>query len=835
MHGAFLRRGGGRRLAALLLWQAGVFARAAIAVDLDVVTRDSSDRAIPGVQVQLEAGGKLVTAAQTGAGGNAHWSGLKPGRYDVVTVREGFAPARKADLDLTSTGPTTVELTLVPIPAQHESIDVKDTATPLDLGASAPESLPPQSAKELPSRPATVADALPLVPGVVRQPGGGLVMSGGGEHRSALIVNSADVTDPATGQFGLTVPIDVVQTLNVLQTPILAEYGRFTAGLVSVETRRGGDKWKWELNDPFPDFRIRSYHMRGIRDATPRLNLEGPLIEGKLYFSEGLDYEVRKTEVFELAFPYNQKKQEGFNSFAQLDWIASSRQLVTATVHVAPQRMDYVNMDYFNPLPTTPEASTRNYTGTVADKLTIFGGVLDNTFSMTRFDAGVWGQGQQDLTMTPLGNSGSYFAQQSRQASRWSWAPVYTFASVHWLGTHNFKMGAYLAKTTDDGRVLEHPIDLKNAAFQLFETIDFTGGQPFQMADTEGAVFGEDHWLVSPRLAVDVGIRTESQQVSESFRVAPRAGIAWTPSIRTGTVFRAGFGLFYDRVPLNVYSFAQYPNQLVTDFGAAGQVIGGPFLYQNGLGMVNTRFPFVLNEPSAGNFSPRSATGSYQVEQPLTSHLKLRLGYMQSQSAGLVLMNRVAPDPVTNIGGNLLTGNGQSRYHQFEVTARVRVDDRRELFFSYVRSRARGDLNDFATYLGTFALPILRPNQFGNLPSDLPNRFLAWGLVHLPWKFQVAPLVEYRSGFPYAVVDAAQNWVGVPYISRYPTFLSIDSRISKDFKVNPKYSIRLSVSAYNLTDHFNPEAVHNNVADPAYGYFFGQRGRHFTADFDVLF
>ena len=34
---------------------------------------------------------------------------------------------------------------------------------------------------------------------------------------------------------------------------------------------------------------------------------------------------------------------------------------------------------------------------------------------------------------------------------------------------------------------------------------------------------------------------------------------------------------------------------------------------------------------------------------------------------------------------------------------------------------------------------------------------------------------------------------------------------------------------------YNPEAFHNNLGDPAYGLFFGQRGRHFTADFDVIF
>jgi hypothetical protein len=785
--------------------------------------------------VRLQAGKNVLYSTQTDGDGHANFQDLKPGFYDLVAAKAGFEPTGKNQIDLTTGITASIELTLVPALTRSESIEVRESTDPLLQSASTPSQLPGQTIRELPGRPATVSDALPLVPGVIRVPGGGLVMSAAGEHRSALVVNSADVTDPATGQFGLTVPIDVVETLNVFQTPFLAEYGRFTAGIVSVETRRGGDKWKWDLNDPFPDFRIRSYHVRGIRDATPRINAEGPLIEGKLYFSEGLNYEIRKTAVYELPFPNNQKKQQGVNSFAQLDWIVSSRQLVTATLHVAPQRSDFVNMDYFNPQSTTPDASTQNYTATVADKLTIGGGILDNTFSFTRFDARVWGQGQQDFTITPQGNSGSYFAQQNRQAARTSWAPTFSSPAVQWLGVHTFKAGVYLARSTDQGQVTEHPINILDATGQLLEQIDFVGGQQFQMRDMEEAFFVQDHWLVTPKLAFDLGIRTESQELSSSLRLAPRAGVAWTPFARIGTTFRAGFGLFYDRLPLNVYSFESYPSQAISYFDAAGQVTAGPILYQNLLGTIDSNFPFVIRDQSPGNFSPRSATGNIQVEQPLTSHLKLRIGYMQSQSAGLVVLNRVPPDAINGPGVTLLTGTGQSRYRQFEASARLRLHDKRQLFFSYVRSRARGDLNDFSTYLGTFALPILRSNQFGNLPADLPNRFLAWGLVQLPWGFRVAPLIEFRSGFPYAVTDAAQNFVGLPYSSRFPTFFSIDSRISKDFKVTPKYTVRLSVSSYNLTDHFNPEAIHANIADPAFNQLFGQRGRHFTADFDVIF
>src|SRR5262249_54772997 len=151
------------------------------------------------------------------------------------------------------------------------------------------------------------------------------------------------------------------------------------------------------------------------------------------------------------------------------------------------------------------------------------------------------------------------------------------------------------------------------------------------------------------------------------------------------------------------------------------------------------------------------------------------------------------------------------------------------LFFSYVRSRAVGDLNDFNTYLGSFPAPIVRPNQYSTLPTDMPNRFLTWGLVQLPGKIRILPTIEYRSGFPYLVTDPAQNYVGAPYQNRFPHFLSVDARVSKDIKVSAKYSVRFSVSSYNLTNHYNPEAVHNNVGDAAYGYFFGQRGRRFTA------
>jgi hypothetical protein len=141
-------------------------------------------------------------------------------------------------------------------------------------------------------------------------------------------------------------------------------------------------------------------------------------------------------------------------------------------------------------------------------------------------------------------------------------------------------------------------------------------------------------------------------------------------------------------------------------------------------------------------------------------------------------------------------------------------------------------------YLGNFPIPLIHPDTYSNLPGDLPNRFLAWGRVETHvWGVAVLPIIEYRNGFPYAMFDASQNYAGVPYgdQSRFPEFFSADARLSKDFKINSKYSLRLSLTGFNLTNHFNALAVHANIADPQYGVFFGNWHRRYRFDFEVLF
>ena len=119
----------------------------------------------------------------------------------------------------------------------------------------------------------------------------------------------------------------------------------------------------------------------------------------------------------------------------------------------------------------------------------------------------------------------------------------------------------------------------------------------------------------------------------------------------------------------------------------------------------------------------------------------------------------------------------------------------------------------------------------------MPNRLLAWGTFSLPHRVTIAPIFEVRTGFPYSVRDAEQNFIGERNSdrTRFPRFVSLDAEIAKDFQVTKKYGIRLSLRGFNLTNHFNPRNVRANTADPGFGQFLSPYHRFFSGGFDVLF
>ena len=810
-------------------------AAAEFPAQVNILVVDDKNQPVAQARIAVTTDDKDVTIVATDASGKAGVVLPAEGTYLLIITKKGYLDVQTTVDATKSSEPPPVDVVLNAVHLSQQSVDVKGTAdNPVTDASSSQQSLPTAQAKVSPTRPVTLTDALPLIPGIVRGQDGTVKIAGMGEDHSALLVNSVDVTDPATGNFGLSVPIDSVQTVEVSVMPYLAQYGRFTAGVVSAETRRGGDKWDFSLNDPFPDWRIRSAHLEGVKDATPRFNLSGPIIKDKLYFLEGAEYLLYKYEARTLPYPDNYSTSQAINSFTQLDWIINKDQTLTASLHWAPHTLDYVGLNYFDPQPVTPNANFHEATATIMHRWSLGGGLLQSTLAETNVSSDVTPhEGSQVMVLQPTGNSGNYFSQEARDSSRYEWIENYTVKPLHFFGDHTIQIGSVLGHSENEGQFYARPVLIQNASGETLQRINFVGGRPFDLSDFEPAVFVQDHWVVNPQLALDLGVRYEEQTITSTTRTAPRGGFVWSPDSGTTTV-RGGTGIFYDSVPLDIYAFNSYPSQLITTYGPDGLPLGPPVHYVNLTDQaVQSKFPFIDRRDKTGNFAPYSIAWNLEGERILSRMLTVRLKFLQSWEDGMITLE---PEVVDRRHATVLGSGGSAETRQLEFTSRIGAEVNRQFYFSYVRQYAYGDVSSASNYLGNFPFPVVRSGLIAALPSEIPNRFLLWGTYSLPKKFMVNPHLELRNGFPYQPTDVLQQWVqttGPQY--RYPRYFSADVAVAKDFQVRQEHAVRLTLTVQNLTNHFNPLQVHSNTGDPQYGQFFGNWDRKYLLDFDYLF
>jgi len=824
-------------LAFAFVWLSGRYLQGyqgtpAAPVDIEIV--DTQGGLMPDVDVVLMKGNQVLTRTKTGTDGHTLVR-LGRGQYTLTIRRAGYTPIDQVVDTRSMLGPV-LEVKVALIPQTQETVTVEANDEEITSQTSSPgESIRPQEANESPLRPLTLTDALPLIPGVVLAPNGQTQIQGAGEMHSALIVDSVDSGDPATGRFGLSAPIDVVDSVHVLMSPYLAQYGRFTAGVVTAETRPGGNKWHYDLNDPLPEFRIRSGHVRGLKSATPRLSFGGPIMPDRVSISEGLEFVDNKVPIRTLPFPINETKTMSLNSFTRADVTLTPRQTLTTTFHAAPQNTQYANLDFFNPQPVTPNDYTRTYTGTVTHRLAIGDALLQTTLSVGEFTTTITPLGSLGMIVLPTGNSGNYFASQQRHSRRFEWNELWSLATINSLGSHKIQVGSSFARVTDEGQLDAKTITMFDNQGVKIRTIGFTSGSPYDRSDQQPAVFVQDHWSVNSHFAIDAGIREEAQTITTTTRLAPRLGFVWNPSKDGHTTISGGIGMFYDSVPLNVYAFSHYPEQIITDYLPNGATSGDPQTYLNLTSeAVASGSPLVDQDHKIGNFAPYTTAWSLQFQHHFSDHLTMRAKYLESHGSGLIT---ISPEVVQGQNAYVLAGNGSSRYRQFELTAEISLRPSTKFYASYVRSLSEGSLNESDTYLGDFSSPFIRANLYTNRAGDLPNRFLTWGSLALPWKINVYPMLELRSGFPYQSVDVYQNYIQSMILdsARLPTYFAGDARVAKDVKLNSKYTLRPSISVTNITNHFNALQVHTNTDDPQYGQVFGSYDRHERFDLDVVF
>lgn len=797
-------------------------------------TRDDSVVPVAGISLTLSrdpSSGTPLTAG-TDENGRYEFQKLEPGTYSISISTPGFKPDAKSVV-LHAKEQIAQDFSLQ-LEAVSEKIEVTGTTPGVftESAAPPPVTLTNTELKTIPTPQEKVKDIIPLTPGVIKTLDSKLAFKGAEEDQSLLLVNSARTTDPVTGSFGVPIPTDAVESFAVNKTPYDASLGSFSGGLTTIETKPPEDQWAFKVRSIVPTIRGKQGEIVGISEATPGVAFSAPIIRHKLLFSEVFQYDLKKYTIEGLPWPHDVSKKQGFNSFSTLEAILSPKHLLTLTVNAFPLRWENYDISALIPPPASNSLNQSGVAVGLADRYQFTSGAVFSFISQyMRFDSNAHGQGTADMTINPEGYGGNYFNQWSRRGKEFQAVPSYQFQKKHWHGEHVIRVGMDIDWRSFFGTTESRPIHVLRQDHSLAELITFAP-TPSQISSvTSVAEFIQDHWVLNSNWSLDLGARLSSETVGWAAAFAPRAGLAYSPGSSGKTVIRAGAGVFYGVLPLLAANFAANPTRAVSEFDPSGLLIGSPITYTNVY--AGGKNPLVSTTlPSQPGTTPRNITWNAQVEQELRKNLRLRVGYLDSHTTYLF---EVVPytSPTGGQSFMALTNIGSSHYRELETTARWTFRERDQVNASYIWSQARGDLNSLSSVFIPFAAPVIRPNVFGILPFDVPNRLVAYGIFALPWKLTFSPLVDVHSGYPYSPIDERQQYVGTPNGQRFPEYFSLDLKLYREFRIpflgkrsGKSHHIRLGVYTLNVTDHGNYNTVYNNVASPFYGEFVGFLYRH---------
>ena len=765
--------------------------------------------------------GPTIVQTETDEAGRFEFRDIQPGTYTIEVAAPGLSATQIVTVEASKGADIPLELKPATV---EESVTVTASAnedpesSPSPTGTISSNTL--QNAPNMDDRAESV---LPTLPGVVRGPDGRINMKGARTTQSGALVNSANATDPATGGPGISMPIDVVASESVISNPYDPEYGKLTGAITTLDTKTSDfEKFHFSVHNFLPRARVRDGTIDGIGSATPRVTFTGPIWSDHIGFTQSLEYRFVRTPVNSLPASERDTTLASLNSYTQFDLNLTTKQTATVSLAVYPQRLQYLGLNTFTPQSATSDYHQRGYqlygqhrylTGTES--------VLTSQFSYKTFDVDITPAGPGPYQLMLETTAGAFFNSQIRRGSRFDWQETYQFGPRHFLGTHQWRAGLEYARSTYGGRQSFAPVEILGAKESPIERITFNGGAPSHISQQEVTGFAGDRWTVSPRLILDLGLRFDADTLTSSAHVAPRAGFQLALTRSGRTMLRGGVGEFYDRVPLMLPSFRDFPERTVLVLDPQGEV---------------TTSTVYTNQILGGLRNPCSTAWNLALTHKVSTDLLLLVGYEQRSTVNDFVVSTA--DGGAGTGLVTLSNTGGQSYKELQVSGRYRLHSHL-ITASYVHSRAYGDLNDFFQFYGNSAKPVIQPNEQGRLPFDAPNRFLLSGELHTPWKLVLVPVYDLHTGFPYSVQDEYRTYVGPRNSLRFPQFSSFDLQVSRQISVpignDRRVRAQVGFAVFNLFNHFNPRDVQSIEESSRFGGFFNNSWREYRGKFVVEF
>jgi len=766
---------------------------------------------LPGVDVRIiDATGRIVAAASSDNEGRFQITSLAAGTYRVMAALDGFETTT-ASVVVTHDGAASITVDL-PIARFADTIDVVGETTAVSSG----QTLAPVEAiasRELDQFvPGQGFQGAVRMLSTVIPVAGGVSIKGGRPGQSGVQLGTATLVDPASGVAQVPLPDDAIESVTVLPNPYAVEYGRFSSGLVVIQSRRGHDRWRFRANRFGPSLRNRNDGGWRIDGFNPRAEIGGPLVGDRVFLEQSaqLRYSIGDLPTRPES---EQRVTKALSSFTRVDANISPRHLLIGTVGVFPNVVDYANLNTF----TGPDASAN--LRMIGKQLSLTERaqwtnrmVSETTFQWFQSRTDVYPQGTAPMELLPDATLGNFFNRQHRTTSSYQIVHALTANREGMGGSHMFKLGVDLLHTQYDGTSESRSVLIERADGTLVRRLDFLGTSGStvpsvqSIGGTEVAVFAQDRLQPHPRWYVEAGLRIDRDGVLRRVNLSPRLGTAVLLTASGSLVLRGGWGLFVERTPSMAGAFTSFESS------------------------VDTRFP---NDTGAAHSVLVTQTVAPTLETPTSRTWDLGLDYRWNERwlFHVGALNRdgrheliVSPLIIGSSEERRLSSDGRSRYRDVEFSAHYTRGTMVDIEATYTRSRSEGDLNTLASSFDSVLAPIIGENAYAPLGTDVPHRLFVRGRVIPRSKWLVLGVFDWHTGLPYSVVNELLDFVGPRNALRFPNYCRLELGVERRIKVlrfQPWVGVRVS----NVLRQSLPEEVQNNTGSPFFGGFYNSEPR----------
>jgi hypothetical protein len=780
--------------------------KSSAAIEVAVTTQGTIPLAGASVVLNDQSGRQLEDRVSDEAG-HARFADVPPGRYRVTASLSGFQ---------TTTGAATVEPDVasslaidLPVAGVSESVDVVAHANAVEtIGTS--DAVTGQTVAQY-GGPEGLGAMLQLLASVITVKGDA-VIKGGRPSQSGMQIGSSTLVDPSTGFVHFRFPADAIDSVSVLPNPYAVEYGRFSSGLVVIQTRRAPlDKWKTVVGDLDPSLRNKRnepLHYTGLESIGPWLETGGPLIDGRLFVEQSLQFRYESDDV--PSRPENERVVTNWlSTFTRADLRLSPTHSLAATLGYFPSTQQNGTLGTFTPPNATVQRDTRAGNGAVTWRSVWSTSVVgESTLQIQQFSIGVSPYGQSLMELWPDTTLGHFFNVQQRDTATVQWIQTVSGTHEGWGGLHALKVGVDLLHTDYAGSSVSSPVLIRDATGLLVRRIDFVGPTVQSVQSTDVAVFAQDRLQLRSRWLLEFGARLDRDGIVERVNATPRVGTVVLLDEDGSTQVRGGYGLFYERMPSVAGAFTQFQSEVDTRYGPDGVTpVAPPITY--------------VQRAEIGPSAPHSATWDVAFEHRFNKTWTAHVSYLDRRGSGELI---VQPITANGTGEMLLDSLGRSVYRDVETGVKFTKREA-DVTLTYVWSQARSDLNSLTNFYDTIMWPIIGANAYAPSSTNVPHRLFGRGRYQPTDRWLITGVVDWRTGFPYSAVDASLEFMGPRNtLYQFPARFKADLGIERHF-VSWKWKPWMGVRVYNAFKSFMPTDVQANLSSPNFGSFYNSELR----------